>query len=309
MTCCAVSVRHCKRSLSRLMSLFLTTGATWWPCSTSSGPSSTKATRNAARTCTGTSRPTIAGSSLPLHANGRLQKSKKPWLDLLSSQEWRRQYTAQDPYQATILLMLPGLTLAAGTPPLPDVDRLRCALRTGVVVMYSELVHGDVRRTVQRHKWKLRQVDLVFLVEDLLPRIEVRCRMLLDEQLIHGRVAVEVVIHAVRWELIAGEQRGIIAIIGVVILELEYIIPACHRSGGRRRVAATQEGAKERTGRIVLDVDLDANRAKFRLQDQLVIGTPQVVGRRRVLELQPHSSLGAHAVCPLDPAVLIQQCI
>ena len=73
MTCSAVSVRRCKRSLSSLMSLFLTTGVTWWPCSTSTGPSSTKATRKGARTCEGTCRRTRAGSLLPLHANGRLQ--------------------------------------------------------------------------------------------------------------------------------------------------------------------------------------------------------------------------------------------
>jgi hypothetical protein len=134
----------------------------------------------------------------------QLFKVKTPgWTS--SSQGWRRQCTARDPYQARILLMLLGLTLATSTPPLPDVDRLRCALRTGVVVMHGELVHGNVRRTVQRHKRKLRQVDLVFLVEDLLPRIEVRCRLLRQEQLVQGRVAVEVEILPVWRELVAGE--------------------------------------------------------------------------------------------------------
>ena len=66
------------------------------------------------------------------------------------------------------------LTLAVRTPPVHHTDRLGRTLRAGSVVLGGVFAYGDVDRAVQRDKRELRQVDLVFLVEDLLARGRVR---------------------------------------------------------------------------------------------------------------------------------------
>src|SRR6266852_3871901 len=203
--------------------------------------------------------------------------------------------------------MLSGLAATARTPPLPDVDRFRCAKWSGVVVMRGVLVHSDIRRAVQRDERVVRQVDLVDLVKDLLAGGWVRRCLFLSEQLIQRRVTVEVDIEASRRELVAGEQRRVVGVIRQGILELANVIPSGYSARGRRRAAAAQERAEEGAGRIVLDVELNANGLKVRLQDQLVIGAPEVVSGRRVIELQAHIALCTHAICARLPAVLIQQ--
>ncbi len=125
-------------------------------------------------------------------------------------------------------------------------------------------MHRDVRRPVQRDEREVGQVDLVDLVEDLLPRSGIGRRLLLQEQLIQLVVAVEVNVEASRWKLVATEQRRVIGIIGKRIFELGDIIGA--------RLATGQEGAKERAGRVVLDIQLDADGLEVGLQHQFVIG-------------------------------------
>ena len=64
-------------------------------------------------------------------------------------------------------------------------------------------MHRDVRRPVQGDEGELRQVDLVDLVEDLLPRVGIGRGLLLQVQLIQLVVAVEVNVEARRRELVA----------------------------------------------------------------------------------------------------------
>src|SRR5205823_3874032 len=149
----------------------------------------------------------------------------------------------------------------------------------------------------------VRQVDLVDLVKDLLAGRWISRGLFLGEQLVQRRVAVEVDIEASGRELVAGEQRRVVGVVRQGILELADVIPASYSARGRRGVATAQERAEEGTGRIVLDVKLNADSLKVRLQDQLVIGAPEVVSRRGVIELQAHSALGTHTITAHLPAV------
>src|SRR5437016_8495893 len=68
----------------------------------------------------------------------------------------------------------------------------------------------------------------------------------------------------------------------------------------------SQERSKERASRVVLDVDLDPKRLPVRLIDQLGVLTPEVSGRRRVLELQPLAVLRPNVIGTFYPAVVIR---
>lgn len=53
---------------------------------------------------------------------------------------------------------------------MPDVDRLRRAEGAMTAVVNHILAHRNSGRPLQRNEREVRQVDLVDLVEDLLPR-------------------------------------------------------------------------------------------------------------------------------------------
>src|SRR5215467_12661667 len=91
-------------------------------------------------------------------------------------------------------------------------------------------------------------------------------------------IAVERPVGPIGWDLVTGKSRGVIAIVGPGILVFGDVILT--------RLPIIQERAEERAGGIVLDVELNADSFKLRLQEQLIISAPDVVGRRRVLELQ-----------------------
>ena len=67
------------------------------------------------------------------------------------------------------------LTLPVVTPPLPDIDGV-CCKRAGLVVVRPLAHDGEVGRAVERDEGQLLQVDLVDLMEDLLPLARIRCR-------------------------------------------------------------------------------------------------------------------------------------
>src|SRR6266705_3726257 len=87
------------------------------------------------------------------------------------------------------LSLPPRLTLPPITPPLPDVDG---AFKGALLEVVRPLVHdGYPCRTVEHDEGQLRQVDLMDLVEDILPRASIRCRQFLFVEGIQGRVAIE----------------------------------------------------------------------------------------------------------------------
>src|SRR5579875_2812523 len=114
-------------------------------------------------------------------------------------------------------------------------------------------------------------------------------------------VAVEGEVRAVGGNLVACQKRRIIRIIPGAGFKLGEVILA--------GLATAEERSEEGAGRIVLNIDLDANGREVLLEDQFVILTPQVVGCGRVLELQPLPVLAANAVRSLDPAVRIEQLV
>lgn len=80
--------------------------------------------------------------------------------------------------------------------------------------MHGYFVHRDIHRAVERSHREVRQVDLVDLIEDLLTHGRVGCGLLLREQLVQSRIAVEHKIGPGRRELVAGKQRRVIGIVG-----------------------------------------------------------------------------------------------
>ena len=135
-------------------------------------------------------------------------------------------------YNAT-LIFAPGLAVTSIAPPLPDVDGLRRAFWARIVVFHANLVHGDVYRAVERGEREVRQIDLVDLVEDLLTHSWISCGLLLREEFVQRRVAVEGKIGSSGRELGASKQRRVIGVVGPRILKLEEIIPACYCSSWR----------------------------------------------------------------------------
>src|SRR6266705_3104433 len=84
------------------------------------------------------------------------------------------------------------LTLPVIAPPLPDVDG--ASLNGAVLVVVRPLAyHREVYRRAEEHdERQLSQVDLMDLIEELLPQSRIRCRQFLLVEGIQGRVAVEV---------------------------------------------------------------------------------------------------------------------
>src|SRR6266566_4694023 len=66
------------------------------------------------------------------------------------------------------------LTLPIRTPPLPYINRLRRPKRTRTIIMGHILTYRNIGWSIQRNKREVRQVDLVYLVEDLLARCGIR---------------------------------------------------------------------------------------------------------------------------------------
>ena len=77
------------------------------------------------------------------------------------------------------------------------------------------------------------------LLEDLLPHAWIRRRLFLLVEGIQCGIAVEVNVgsNALRWNLVAGEQEGIVGVIAKDVLKLGDVIPARNGSCGRRRLS------------------------------------------------------------------------
>src|SRR6266853_1962358 len=101
------------------------------------------------------------------------------------------------------------LTRTVRTPPVHHTDRLGRTLWAGSVVLRGVFMHGKVDRAVQRDKRELRQVDRMFLVEDLLARCRVCSCLLLYEETVQLMVGVEGNGEPSRWDLVTREQRGV----------------------------------------------------------------------------------------------------
>ena len=83
------------------------------------------------------------------------------------------------------------LTLPIIAPPLPDVFVLE-AKGTGQVVVRPLAHHVDLWRAVEHDEGEVRQVDLMDLREDLLPRAWIQCRQFLLVEGIQRVIAVEI---------------------------------------------------------------------------------------------------------------------
>src|SRR6266581_9647979 len=90
-------------------------------------------------------------------------------------------------------ITLPPLTLPLIAPPLPDVDGLS-GKGTGLVVMCPFAYDRSIEREVERDERKIRQVDVMNLMEELLPQPRIRCFPLLFVESIQGRVAISFVL-------------------------------------------------------------------------------------------------------------------
>ena len=83
----------------------------------------------------------------------------------------------------------PHLTLPIVAPPLPDVD---AGFNGAMLVVVRPLAHHvDVRRAVEYDERENCQVDLMDLIEDLLPHAWIYCRLFLPVESIQSMVAVE----------------------------------------------------------------------------------------------------------------------
>ena len=76
-----------------------------------------------------------------------------------------------------LVASVPRLTLPMVAPPLPDVDGVCCKCKGAGLVVVRPLAHDrEVCWAVEHNEGVLRQVDLVDLMEDLLPLARIRCR-------------------------------------------------------------------------------------------------------------------------------------
>src|SRR2546426_7827650 len=116
-------------------------------------------------------------------------------------------------------MLAKSLTLTVRAPPLPDVDGLRRTFWARIVVIHANFVHGDIHRTVERDEREVRQIDLVDLVEDLLAHVWISRALLLHEEFVQRRVAVEGKIGPTGRELGAAKQRRIIEAAGPRLLK------------------------------------------------------------------------------------------
>jgi len=95
-----------------------------------------------------------------------------------------------------LVASVPRLTLPMVAPPLPDVDGVCCKCKGAGLVVVRPLAHDrEVCWAVEHNEGVLRQVDLVDLMEDLLPLARIRCRQFM---------CVEVM---PRWYLAAKQLR------------------------------------------------------------------------------------------------------
>src|SRR6266487_2238126 len=194
----------------------------------------------------------------------------------------------------------PPLTLPPIAPPLPDVG---LSINVADLVVVCPLAHHCYDcRAVKHDKGELCQVDLMDLLEDLLPHARVRCRLLLFKEGIQSRIAVECKVASIGRELVAREYGGIVGVISRARSELGDVIPAGHGSRGRRCLSPRQEGAKEWVILIVLDVELDANLLQVALDDRFNSNPVWIeCDCRRVLELQVLAIPGTHPIGTFHP--------
>src|SRR5690242_9286388 len=101
------------------------------------------------------------------------------------------------------------LTLPVIAPPLPDVDGLSDKW-TGLVVMCPFAYDRYIEWEVEHDEGELSQVDLMNLLEDLLPQPRIQCFPFLLVEGIQGMIAI------VSWVLITCEKR-VVGIIGTRI--------------------------------------------------------------------------------------------
>ena len=137
-----------------------------------------------------------------------------------------------------------------------------------------------IQRTIQNDEGDVGQFKMVNLIEGLLAHIRVSRALLLFEIRLHLLVAVETPVLTICALLRAIQERSIIGIVHIRILELSQIVLAARKE-------CTEEGA----GRVVLDVHLDADVLEVRLNNRLVSGAPGFARRCRVSKLQPLSIL------------------
>src|SRR2546423_13286899 len=86
------------------------------------------------------------------------------------------------------------------------------------VVVRSFLRQRVPCRPVEHNEGELRQVNLMDLLEDLLPHAGICRGLFLSKELVQGRVAIEVKIESIkvigcRWKLVASKQAGIIRVV------------------------------------------------------------------------------------------------
>src|SRR5207302_4376899 len=127
-------------------------------------------------------------------------------------------------------------------------------------------------RNVEHNEGELRQVDLMDLLEDLLPHTRICRGLFLSKELVKGRVAIEVKVESIkviscRWKLVAGKQAGIIRVVGKKLRKLSDVIPARYSSRGWRCLSLWQQRTKERIEGIVLDIELDADLLEVAVDD------------------------------------------
>src|SRR6266446_10058480 len=136
--------------------------------------------------------------------------------------------------------------------------------------------------SVQRDKREGRQFNLMDLIKSILAHLWISSPQFLSEKgvqrfiTVEGKIPATIIIRRSR-NLVAGEYRGVISVVGERVLELGKHILI--------RLTCRQECAEEGTSGIVLNVELDADSLKVRLHNQLIGGTPGIIGCRRVYEL------------------------
>src|SRR2546423_15038226 len=103
---------------------------------------------------------------------------------------------------------LAPLTLPMIAPPLPDVGGL--SLKGAGLVVVRPLAHDRwAQRTVEHDEGEARQVDLMDLIEDLLPDARIHCRHFLLVEGSQVMVAVEGKVLSLGRDLVARKHRGI----------------------------------------------------------------------------------------------------
>src|SRR5438477_4277053 len=144
--------------------------------------------------------------------------------------------------------------LAVITPPVPDVHRLRSPKGAGLVVMRAFFGDLNINKVVLANEWKLCQVDLVNLIEDLLASSSICRRHFLRKEMIELRVAIEIVITPIRRNLAASIVDGIIWIVRVRTGPFSKIVLSW--------LTTLEEWTKVGAGWIIGNIRFDANLRK-----------------------------------------------